>query len=151
MIDRIRGKLTYANVVATIALVLAVGGGSFAVAAGQIGVRGSVTTRDIRNGAVIAKKLAPDAVTAGKLGDFVVAETTSDPIAPGDVGTATAICPDDTQVISGGGFPSSFDMALTTSVKFGNNWRVQSKNTTSDPETLVARAYCLTDERSPGS
>jgi hypothetical protein len=69
-----RPKLTYANVIATIALFVALGGA--AVAAGlpknSVGTkqlkRGAVTTADLRRGAVTAGKLAPGAVVAGKLG-----------------------------------------------------------------------------------
>jgi hypothetical protein len=69
-----RPKLNYANVVATIALFVALGGA--AVAAGlpknsvgpkQIKV-GAVTARALHRGAVTSGKIAPKAVTAGKLG-----------------------------------------------------------------------------------
>jgi hypothetical protein len=69
-----RPKLNYANVIATIALFVALGGA--AVAAGlpknSVGTkqikRGAVTAAKIRRGAIISGKIAPKAVTAGKLG-----------------------------------------------------------------------------------
>jgi hypothetical protein len=69
-----RLKLNYANVIATIALFVALGGA--AIAAGlpknSVGTkqlkRGAVTTTDLRRGAVTAGKLGPRAVVAGKLG-----------------------------------------------------------------------------------
>jgi hypothetical protein len=69
-----RPKLNYANVIATIALFVALGGA--AVAAGlpnkSVGARqlkpGAVTTRALHRKAVTAGKIAPKAVTAGKLG-----------------------------------------------------------------------------------
>jgi hypothetical protein len=69
-----RPKLNYANVIATIALFVALGGA--AVAAGlpkkSVGPQqlkpGAVTTRALHRKAVTAGKLAPKAVTAGKLG-----------------------------------------------------------------------------------
>lgn len=69
-----RPQLNYANVIATIALFVALGGA--AVAAGlpknSVGPRqlkkGAVTTKALRNKAVTAGKIAPKAVTAGKLG-----------------------------------------------------------------------------------
>jgi hypothetical protein len=72
--NRPRPKLTYANVIATIALFVALGG--VAVAAGlpknSVGPnqlkRGAVTTSDLRRGAVTSGKIRPKAVTAGKLG-----------------------------------------------------------------------------------
>lgn len=67
-------KLNYANVVATIALFIALGG--VAVAAGlpkgSVGPKqlkkGAVTPAALRKGAVTAGKIAPKAVVAGKLG-----------------------------------------------------------------------------------
>jgi hypothetical protein len=71
----IRNHFTYANVVATIALVLAVGGAS-AFAASKIGSgqlkASSVTAAKIRAGAVTEAKLRDGAISAAKLGDGVV-------------------------------------------------------------------------------
>lgn len=69
-----RPKLSYANVIATIALFVALGGA--AVAAGlpknSVGTnqlkRGAVSAVKIKRGAVTAGKIAPRAVVAGKLG-----------------------------------------------------------------------------------
>jgi len=71
---RFRPKLNYSNVIATIALFVALGGA--AVAAGlpknSVGTkqlkRGAVRASDIARGAVRAGKLAPQSVIAGKLG-----------------------------------------------------------------------------------
>ncbi|HEX6153608.1 MAG TPA: hypothetical protein VFZ19_08815 [Solirubrobacterales bacterium] len=67
-------KLNYANVIATIALFVALGGA--AVAAGlpknSVGTkqlkRGAVTAAKLKRGAVTSGKIGPQAVTAGKLG-----------------------------------------------------------------------------------
>jgi len=69
-----RPQLNYSNVIATIALFVALGGA--AVAAGlpknSVGTkqikRGAVTAAKLKRGAVISGKIAPKAVTAGKLG-----------------------------------------------------------------------------------
>lgn len=74
MHQRLRPKLTYSNLIATIALFVALGG--VAVAAGlpknSVGThqlkRGAVTAADLRKGAVRAGKLAPRSVVVGKLG-----------------------------------------------------------------------------------
>jgi hypothetical protein len=79
-----RPKLNYANVIATIALFVALGGA--AVAAGlpkkSVGPKqlkpGAVTTKALHNKAVTAGKIAPKAVTAGKLG--------ADAVLPGNLG-----------------------------------------------------------------
>ena len=60
MLHKLRSRLTYANVASTLALVLAVGGGS-AYAAARIG------TSQIKYHAVSAPKLANDAVTPSKV------------------------------------------------------------------------------------
>jgi hypothetical protein len=57
---RLRPRLTYANVMSTLAVVLALGGAT-AFAASKIG------TRQIRSGAVKTGKLAREAVTTGKI------------------------------------------------------------------------------------
>jgi hypothetical protein len=74
MHSRIAGRLSYANVMATIAVFIAVGGTAYAGATLGNGVvqtrniaNGAVTSPKIRNGAVSTAKLANGAVTAGKL------------------------------------------------------------------------------------
>jgi hypothetical protein len=67
-------KLSYANVMATIAVFVALGGAAVAAGLpkGSVGPkqlkRGAVTPAAIRKGAVTAGKIAPKAVVAGKLG-----------------------------------------------------------------------------------
>ncbi len=68
MIARIRSKLTYSNVVASLALFAALGG--VAVAAGI--PKNSVGTNQLKNGAVSTKKLHREAVTNHKLGSGAV-------------------------------------------------------------------------------
>jgi hypothetical protein len=64
---RIRPRLTYANVTATIALLLALGGGG-AYAASKL-KKNSVTSAAIRNGQVKTKDLAKNAVVSSKIKD----------------------------------------------------------------------------------
>jgi hypothetical protein len=73
----LRGRLTYSNVAATLALFLAIGGGmAFALASNSVKSRhiknGQVKTPDIRTGAVNSSKLATGAVTTSKLGNGAV-------------------------------------------------------------------------------
>ena len=92
---------------------------------------GAVTDRKLPDAAVTNPKLADGAVTATKLAPLTQVELTGDPVVPtATTGTVTAMCPDGTTVISGGGFPSTFEMSLTTSIRMGNGWRVQSTNHT---------------------
>jgi hypothetical protein len=75
---RLLPRLSYSNVIATIALFIALGGA--AVAAGlpknSVGAtqlkRGAVTAAKLKKGAVTSGKLAPKAVIAGKLGPNAV-------------------------------------------------------------------------------
>ncbi len=74
MPKRIVGALNYANVMATLALVVALGGTSYAAATlGKNSVKSkniannAVTTKKLKNGAVTTKKLKNGAVTASKL------------------------------------------------------------------------------------
>lgn len=75
MRKRLRGKLTYANVVSSLCLFLLLGGGA-ALAAGQLArnsvgpkqlKKNAVVTAKIKNGAVTGAKLAAGAVTAEKI------------------------------------------------------------------------------------
>lgn len=78
MISKLRPKVTYSNVIATIALFIALGGA--AVAAGlpkhSVGPkqlkRGAVTPAALRRAAVTSPKLAPKSVIVGKLGPSAV-------------------------------------------------------------------------------
>lgn len=72
-----RQRLTYANVVSTLALFLALTGGVVYAAS-------KIRTKDINSHAVTAKKLASDAVKNGKLADAAVgnAEVKDDSIEP---------------------------------------------------------------------
>ena len=63
---RLKGKLTYANVMATVAVFLVVGGGT-AFAASQMLPKNSVGTKQIKNAAVTPAKLSP-AAKAGMTG-----------------------------------------------------------------------------------
>ncbi len=82
-----RPRLTYANVVATAALVVAVSGGATAVALNLR--KGSVTTKSIRKGAI----------TAPKLGPVVVRSATAE----GPFAQVRAACLKGERLISGGG------------------------------------------------
>jgi hypothetical protein len=65
VIDHLRSRLTYANVVATLALFLVLGGGS-ALAASRL-AKNSVGTKQIKNGAITGSKLADGSVTGAKI------------------------------------------------------------------------------------
>jgi hypothetical protein len=64
--ERLRSKLTYANVVATLALFLVVAGGG-AIAATKVLPKNSVGTKQLKNNAVTAAKIKNGAVGGSKL------------------------------------------------------------------------------------
>jgi hypothetical protein len=61
MIQKLRGKLTYANVMASVAVFLALGGGAYA--ATQL-KKNSVGTKQLKNGAVTQQKISQSAQAA---------------------------------------------------------------------------------------
>jgi hypothetical protein len=116
--NAVRARLTYANVIATIALFLALGGSAYAVTAGKNTVtsksiaKGAVKTADLANKAVSAKKLKPGAVPANAIANNsigaaqlgnVVMRSASGTAPDGTTGAATAFCKPGEQVLSGSG------------------------------------------------
>ncbi|MCB8971580.1 MAG: hypothetical protein M9964_08240 [Solirubrobacterales bacterium] len=69
---KLRPRLTYANVVATLALVLAIGGGTV-YAASKLG-KNTVTSKAIKKGAVKTSDLAKNAVNGSKVKDGTIEE-----------------------------------------------------------------------------
>ncbi len=104
----LKPKLTYANVVATLALIVAVSGGATAVAISVS--KNSVTTKSIRKGAV----------TAPKLGKVERQDRNSDrPARP------QRQCQKGDQVLGGGGFVSWSPEHSPISTPTANGWRLQ--------------------------
>jgi hypothetical protein len=75
---KVLGRLNYANVMATIAVFLAIGGGAYA--AGKLG-KNAVKTKNIAAGAVKTNKLGNNAVTTAKLANGAVTQAKVKPIA----------------------------------------------------------------------
>jgi hypothetical protein len=73
---RISSKLTYANVMSTIAVVLAVGGGATAIAMTAL-PKNSVKSKQIAKGAVTTKKIAKDAVTGDQVKESTLGKVPS--------------------------------------------------------------------------
>jgi hypothetical protein len=109
----IRTKLTYANVVATLALIVAVAGGSTAIAisskqkiSGKLIKPGTITTKQLKDGSITGPKLARiDRISV-----------------PGAVGTTTpAQCPQGSVLISGG-VSSSSSVTGSTASEVSESW-----------------------------
>jgi hypothetical protein len=121
MIRKLHAKLTYANIVATAALFLALGGGAYAAMRVPLS---SVGTRQLKAGAVTKGKIAKEAVVAAKIAEHSLTGTQIDLSALGTVPAATdatdagnantvgghaASCPANTTLIRGLCFDSSAD------------------------------------------
>jgi hypothetical protein len=136
----LRCRLTYANVTATLALVIAVAGGTTAVAGRHTAPKNSVTTKSIR----------PNNVTASDLTRIqaMTKETTFTDAAPangmytGD--SALAQCPSGTRLVSGSaaitGGGSTF---LNSSHQVGQGWAASGSSDGGGAVTITAIANCL--------
>jgi hypothetical protein len=133
-VHRLRRHLTYANVMATIAVVVAVAGGSTAVAVTVNASKKSDVTKKgkIRPNRVTARKIADGNIGASELGQIQVVNATAD----GEPATAT--CPPGSRLLSGGGATAG-PSNLTSSTPEGNGWRAGTNAITS----VTAYALCL--------
>jgi hypothetical protein len=107
---------------------------------------GTYPNPQIAADAVDAPEIANRAVGAGELEFFEVVDA-STPVPPGGgVGSVTAVCPDGTQLISGGAFfpfPSG-DLSASFASNFSPGaWNAQGQNNGNAEQTLLARAFCL--------
>jgi hypothetical protein len=115
MKSKLRPSLSYSNVIATIALFIALGGA--AVAAGlprnSVGTRqlkpGAVTAAKLHRGAVTSGKLAPKSVIAGKLGPSSVT--------PGNIGNGAVTTP---KLAAGSVIATTIKNGVVTTNKLAN-------------------------------
>jgi trimeric autotransporter adhesin len=142
--DVLRGKLTYANVVATVALIVAVAGIPTAVAVTTAKVKkNSITSKQIKDGAIKASDLANSAVTAAKIADGNVSAPKLASIHPvvdqqGPGGVATAGCAAPERMLSGGS-SSGGGNVLASYPEGIDRWRSFTSGGTSN----IAYALCL--------
>jgi hypothetical protein len=123
MKNRFRPKLTYANVVASLALFLALGGAAVAATAlprKSVGPKqlrpGAVHAIALARGAVVSSKLAPRSVIAGKLGPSAVT--------PGNLGNGAVISQ---KIATGAVIAASIKNGVITASKLGNEVVTASK------------------------
>jgi hypothetical protein len=131
---KLREKLTYANAMSTIAVVIAVAGGSTAVAVTVNASKKSDINKKgkIRPGRVTTKKLAGGAVSAAKLGAIQIVQETA-------LQTATASCPSAARLLSGGGLIPAVSGTLVASRPDGNGWSASADTAAN----VTAYALCL--------
>ncbi len=113
-----------------------------AVTSGKIG-DAAVTTSKLANNAVTSGKITDGEVRAEDLGTILEVQNTVQ-INAGAEGTADVACPSGSIMLSGGGYWTTGSNNLRTTLKQGNGWRVEGKNTLGVPAPLTVQAYCLT-------
>ena len=137
--SRIRRHLTYANVAATLALVIAIAGGTTAIAAKVTAPKNSVTTKSIRPFNVTARDMTRLIQVFGKA-------SFTDP-APGDMiqsgNTAVAACPAGSRVITGGGFVDNDRAHISGSQPNPGSWSVSARGDGTNEASITAIAWCL--------
>jgi hypothetical protein len=136
---RIRRHLSYANVAASLALVIAIAGGTTAIATKSTAPKNSVTSKSIRPFNVTSRDLSRLIQVFGKA-------SFNDP-APADGtftgGTAVAPCPSGTRVITGGGSVDNVHANLSSSLPNPGAWSVSANGDGTNQATITAIAWCL--------
>ena len=130
---RIKHHLSYANVMSTIAVALALAGGTTAVAISASGKNSDVNRKgNIRAARVTSAKIADGAITATKLGAVELVQRNFP-------GGGTVSCPSGERLLSGGGQPSGVTSAYS-SYPDGNGWTF---TTTGGAASVTLFALCL--------
>jgi hypothetical protein len=156
MISAIRTRLTYANLIATLALFLALGGAAYAVKAAP---KNSVKTKSIKNSAVTTDKIANSAVTLAKLGDTTLSDAIKIVHADGptinvpdsEARQDVVTCPAGYQAIAGevaqvGASDPQSDMGLISSHRVPSNatqWLIRMGNEDDFTRTFTLGAICM--------
>jgi hypothetical protein len=145
--DRRRGRITPALVVATAALVVALGGTGYAAFAIP---KASVGTPQLKNGAVTPAKIVPGAGVS-----LVYTRSTQNvSVAANSVGGGYATCPKGSHPIGGGvGTNDIPGVTVTESLPYtsvsgsysgaADSWSVYVQNATSQPQEMLVYAVCL--------
>src|SRR5690349_16404502 len=118
---------------ATIAVVIAIAGGTAAIAGVRVAPKNSVTTKSIRANNVTARDLT--ALTLVKQQQSFAR--------PG-VGAATAVCSSGSRLVSGGG--GVVGGSVTNSAPAGNAWSVAGEGSDVGTATVNAFAICIANK-----
>lgn len=103
----------------------------------------SVDQSEIAANGVGEAEIAAETISSDELREITQVQNVVN-VANNTNGDANVSCPAGSDVISGGGFTGSFtNMDLVTSIRSGNGWRVEARNTTGAVQPLTVRAYCL--------
>jgi len=138
---KLRPRLSYANVTATLALIAAVAGGTTAIAGVAKAPKNSVVSKSIKKGNVTAKKLTTTVRVSAQANitdpsplDFVYA--------PGSV---VAKCPEGSRAISGGGSSGGGRTVLQSSgpTGTGDGWGIGAGTDSPSGSQISATVVCL--------
>jgi hypothetical protein len=137
--QRLRRHFSYANVAATLALVIAIAGGTAAIAGSPKAPKNSVVSRSIKPGNVTAKDL-------GTTLNVSATNSVGDP-SPFDgdyaTGGAEAHCPSGARALSGGGGTGGVREVLQFSGRVGEGWRISIGTDDPGPTPVSATVTCL--------
>jgi hypothetical protein len=164
----LRSKLTFANVIALLALFVALSGSAYAIHLGKNAVKtknikngaviesklagGSVSSAKLAGGSVSSAKLAPGALRAAGLGDVVI-RTASKPMPDGSSGFAIATCLPGERLLSGSegvsagnspdivvntAQPTMGDGSLPTGGQSPTSWTVYANNYPGDDTSAAS-------------
>jgi hypothetical protein len=136
---RIRRHLSYSNLMSTLALLIAIAGGTTAIAAKVTAPKNSVATKSIKPYNVTARDLTRMIQVFGRA-------TFTDP-APMDGtssgNTAVASCPAGARVVTGGGFVDNDNAHLSGSQPNAGSWSVSARGDGTNEAHITAIAWCL--------
>jgi hypothetical protein len=139
-------RLSYANVTATIALLVAVAGGTTAIAGVAKAPKNSVVAKSIKKGNVTAKKLTTT-IRVNAQANITDPSPLDGLYAPGSV---VAKCPQGARAIDGGGSSGGGRTVLQSSGPVGGNaWLVGAGTDSPSGSQITATAICLLS--TPGS
>jgi hypothetical protein len=119
VLARLRANLTYANVMATMAVFLALGGGAYAISVPRNSVgskqlkKGAVASRNIKKGAVASRNIKNGAVSGAKVRDFTLE---AKDLKPGTLPRGLAARADDTDPLPGPPGKVIKETTITTTV-----------------------------------
>ncbi len=115
MLKELRARLTYANVMATIAVFLALGGGAYAVN-GSLAGRNTVGSADIINQEVKSADVENEGITGG---DIQNATVTGDDVSPNATLRGEHINESSLAAVPNANFATSIGDGAVTTTKFG--------------------------------
>jgi len=136
---RIRRHLTYANIAATLALIIAVLGGTTAIAVKSTAPKNSVTSNSIRSYNVTSRDLSRMIQVFGKA-SFNDPQP-ADGVASGNIAVAT--CPPGSRLVTGGGFVDNSAAHIVGSSPGGESWSVNASGDGTNEARITAIVWCL--------